>query len=265
MSEIISIHSYRGGTGKSNTTANVAALMAQRGLRVAVVDTDLNSPGVHMPFGLDIEAADMGFTLNDFLWGNCGIVESAYDVTANLKTAVSSGSVQAVPGQIFLVPASIKTGEITRLLRDGYDVGLLNDGFDDLIDDLNLDVLLVDTHPGLNNETLLSIAISNRLIIILRPDHQDYQGTAVTVHVARHLDVPELLLVLNKVPQAYDFGKLQQQIEALYEAEVAAVIPHSDELMTLASRGIFALHYPHNPVTQQLNKLVERLLKEKGV
>lgn len=256
MSEIISIHSYRGGTGKSNTTANVAALMAQRGLRVAVVDTDLNSPGIHMPFGLDIEAADMGFTLNDFLWGNCDIVAAAYDVTANLKTAVS--------GQIFLIPASIKTGEITRLLRDGYDVGLLNDGFDDLLDGLDLDVLLVDTHPGLNNETLLSIAISNRLIIILRPDHQDYQGTAVTVHVARHLDVPELLLVLNKVPQAYDFDEMQQQIEALYEAEVAAVIPHSDELMTLASRGIFALHYPHNPVTQQLNKLVERLLQEKG-
>jgi septum site-determining protein MinD len=253
MSEIISIHSYRGGTGKSNTTANVGALMAQRGLRVAVVDTDLNSPGIHMPFGLDIEADDLGFTLNDYLWGHCDIVAAAHDVTANLGTAVS--------GQIFLVPASIKAGEITRLLRDGYDVGLLNDGFDDLLEQLKLDVLLVDTHPGLNNETLLSIAISDRLIIILRPDHQDYQGTAVTVQVARRLDVPDLMLVLNKVPQVYDFSAVQQRIEELYQCEVAAILPHSDEMMTLASQGIFALRYPNNVVTTQLNQLVDRLLK----
>ena len=35
------------------------------------------------------------------------------------------------------------------------------------------------------------------LLLILRPDRQDFQGTAVTVDVARRLDVPNLLLVLN--------------------------------------------------------------------
>lgn len=67
------------------------------------------------------------------------------------------------------------------MLREGYDVGLLNDGFQSLIEELNLDVLRIDTHPGLNEETLLSIAISDTLLIILRPDQQDYQGTSVTV------------------------------------------------------------------------------------
>jgi len=67
------------------------------------------------------------------------------------------------------------------VLREGYDVGLLNDGFQSLIEELNLDVLRIDTHPGLNEETLLSIAISDTLLIILRPDQQDYQGTSVTV------------------------------------------------------------------------------------
>lgn len=64
------------------------------------------------------------------------------------------------------------------MLREGYDVGLLNDGFQSLIEELNLDVLRIDTHPGLNEETLLSIAISDTLLIILRPDQQDYQGTS---------------------------------------------------------------------------------------
>ena len=32
---------------------------------------------------------------------------------------------------------------------------------------------------------------------VLRPDHQDYQGTAVTLEVARRLNVPDLFLVVN--------------------------------------------------------------------
>ena len=50
---IISVHSFRGGTGKSNTTANLAALLALRGMRVGVADTDLQSPGIHVLFGFD--------------------------------------------------------------------------------------------------------------------------------------------------------------------------------------------------------------------
>jgi MinD-like ATPase involved in chromosome partitioning or flagellar assembly len=53
MAKIISVHSFRGGTGKSNTTANVTALLAARGLRVGVVDTDIQSPGIHVLFNVN--------------------------------------------------------------------------------------------------------------------------------------------------------------------------------------------------------------------
>lgn len=52
MAKIISIHSFRGGTGKSNITANIAALLATEGQRVGVIDTDIQSPGIHALFGL---------------------------------------------------------------------------------------------------------------------------------------------------------------------------------------------------------------------
>ena len=41
MAKIVSIHSFRGGTGKSNITANVAAQIAMQGHRVGVIDTDM--------------------------------------------------------------------------------------------------------------------------------------------------------------------------------------------------------------------------------
>ena len=39
MAKIVSIHSFRGGTGKSNMTANLSSLVALGGKRVAVVGT----------------------------------------------------------------------------------------------------------------------------------------------------------------------------------------------------------------------------------
>jgi len=41
-----------------------------------------------------------------------------------------------------------------------------------LVKALALDYLFIDTHPGVNEETLLSIAISDKLFVVLRPDHQ---------------------------------------------------------------------------------------------
>ena len=250
MSKIISIHSFRGGTGKSNTSANVTTLLAMAGLRVAVVDTDILSPGIHVLFGVDED--QMKYSLNDYLWGKCDIVEVAQDVTANVGAPVK--------GQIFLIPSSMKTGEIGRILQEGYDVSLLNDGFNKLIRDLNLDVLVVDTHPGLNEETLLSIAISDTLAIIMRPDSQDYQGTGVTVQVARKLDVPRLRLIVNKVPPSYDFDAVKARVEQTYNCEVAGVLPHTDEMMNLASSGVFVARFPDHPMTLIYKQLTQALL-----
>ena len=249
MSTIISVHSFRGGTGKSNTTANISALLAMDGARVGVVDTDIQSPGIHVLFNLD--ESEMVHSLNDYLWGKCAIEEAAHDVTGQLGGEIK--------GRIFLIPSSIKAGEIARILREGYDVGLLNDGFRDIVEKLKLDYLLIDTHPGLNEETLLSIAISNALVIILRPDSQDYQGTAVTVDVARKLDVPKMLMLVNKVPPQFDLEDVRTRVEQTYDATVAAVLPHSDEMMTLASSGIFAIRFPDHPVTKGLRNLVNQL------
>ena len=249
MSKIVSIHSFRGGTGKSNSTANLSTLLAMEGKRVGVVDTDIQSPGIHVLFGL--EEDDMKHSLNDYLWGKCEIKECAHDVTAKLGPTVK--------GKVLLIPSSIKAGEIARVLREGYDVGLLNDGFRALVDDLQLDYLMIDTHPGLNEETLLSIAISDALVIILRPDQQDYQGTGVTVEVARKLDVPKMLLLVNKVPPAYDFAEVKARVEKIYNAEVAAVLPHSDEMMGLASAGVFVTKYPDLAPSKAYRQVAQRL------
>ncbi len=249
MAKIVSVHSFRGGTGKSNTTANMASILAAQGKRVGVVDTDVVSPGIHVLFGL--QEQDLTRALNDYIWGRCNITETAQDVTARLGTPVS--------GRVFLVPSSTKANEIARLLREGYDAGLLNDGFQELVQQLKLDVLLLDTHPGLNDETLLSIAVSDALAVVMRPDQQDYQGTIVTLDVARQFDVPRTMLIVNKIPSILDMQQLRQYVEKVYGTPVAGMLPHTDELMFLGSAGIFAVKYPNHPATAIFQEIAQRL------
>lgn len=251
MAKIISVHSFRGGTGKSNITANIAIHMAMAGKRVGVIDTDIQSPGIHILFGLD--GADIDVALNDYLWHDVDIQKTSHDVTPKLDKNST--------GRVFLIPSSIKPGEITRVLREGYDAKKLTYGLRRLVDDLTLDVLLIDTHPGLNEETMLSIVISHTLLVVMRPDQQDFEGTSITVKVARQLEIPNMLLVVNKTPPSLTSEAVQARVEKAYDCEVAGVLPHSNEMLELASRGIFSLHYPNDPVTALYQQIASRAME----
>jgi septum site-determining protein MinD len=249
MAKIISVHSFRGGTGKSNITANLAALATLSGKRVGVIDTDIQSPGIHVVFGLKGE--EIKRSLNDYLWHNMDIEQIPMDVSDCVG--------EKLKGKLFLIPSSIKPGEISHVLREGYDAQKLTRGLRRIVEHLNLDLLLIDTHPGLNEETLLSLVISHTLLVVMRPDKQDYEGTGVTIAVARQLNVPRMMIVINKMPDSFDSATTRKEVEAAYNCPVAAVFPHTDQMMTLASAGIFSLLYPEHPLTALYQQTCDQL------
>lgn len=260
MTKIVSIHSFRGGTGKSNTTANLASQLALVGKRVAMVDTDIQSPGIHVLFGLDEKK--MGHTLNEYLHGQVAIEEVAFNVGDHVTDDSEPGLAKLKGKNIWLIPSSINGGEISKILRDGYDFNVLNKGLQSLRKKLQLDYLFIDTHPGLNDETMLSVAISDMLVIIMRPDKQDFQGTAVTVDVARSLDVPNLLLVVNKALQRYDFKQMKEEIEATYSAPVAGILPLTEDMVDLASADIFSLRFPDHVWSKAMKGVADTILAQ---
>jgi MinD-like ATPase involved in chromosome partitioning or flagellar assembly/DNA-binding response OmpR family regulator len=250
MTKTIIIHSFRGGTGKSNLTSNLAVSLAKQGKRVGIIDTDLQSPGIHLLFGLDEETVTL--TLNDYLSGRCALHEAAYDVS---HTAQSSG------GAIYLMPASVKASDITRIIREGYSEERLLDGFSDISRALKLDVLLIDSHPGVDPGTLQAIASAGLLLLVLRPDYQDYQGTAVIVELARMLSVEKISLIVNRALPGFDVASYRQQLEESYEVPVAGILPFSEELMHLSSSEIFSVCYPDHPFTKVIDQMGQEFLK----
>lgn len=250
---IVSIHSYRGGTGKSNLTANLAWLLASQGRRIGVIDTDLQSPGVHMVLRFD--PARITFTLSDFLFGRCQVEEAAYDMTRAL-------GLEAANGKLVLLPSSMSVEAITRIVSEGYDVGKLNDSLARLGQALQLDAVLLDTHPGMNRETMLTTAVSDLLLVLVRPDTQDFHGTAVVLEVARRLGVPKTFLVANKVVSGLGRDDMRRMVHESFGAELIGCVPLSEEMASLGSRGLFCVEHPHHQITRELYDIGQRVLAE---
>lgn len=256
MGKIITIHSFRGGTGKSNLTANLAVWAAMKDRNVGVIDTDIQSPGLHVLFGL--AGHRFRYTLNDYLHKKCTIEKASINHTKAMK--LRSGS-------IHIIPASLNADDISTIIREGYEVADLRAGFKRIMQAKKLDYLFIDTHPGLDQETLLSMATTDLLFVIMRLDQQDFLGSAITLALAKKLGVPSTYIVCNKCPGIYDFDKVRRDIEREYSVKVASVIPLFTRLIELGSRQILVQTSPNHLFAQnidQLYKKCETLLENKG-
>ena len=98
------------------------------------------------------------------------------------------------------------------------------------------------------------------VLYIMRPDKQDFQGTAVTIDVARRLQVPKVLIIVNKALKEYNFAQLSQQIESAYKTRVAGILQQSDEVMRMASKGIFVVCYPEHLFSRVIKGIARQII-----
>ena len=221
--------------GKSNVSTNLAIALAQQGRKVCVFDADTSLANINIL--LDIQPQ---LTLEHLLLGS-----------ATIDQVIVQG-----PGGISIVPAASGIAEFAQL--DLHQQKLLLDALLEL--EKRFDYLLIDTHPGLNEETLLSVAISNMLIVLLRPDQQDFQGSAVTLDVARKLDVQNVRLVVNKVPTRFDAEALQRDISELFKTPVVAAMSLSEDVAAAGSGNIFSAVYPEHPWSAAVHAITNDII-----
>ncbi|MFJ5261668.1 P-loop NTPase [Streptomyces sp. NPDC088387] len=244
MSQIITVHSYRGGTGKSSTAANLALLLAASGHRVALVDTDIHTPALDVIFGGAV-AETRRRSLTDYLIGRCEIEDAVYRADGDWGH-----------DGFFLIPARSRSAAAAEILGRGYDVGLLREGFDRLIDALALDYLLLDTHAGFNNETVTAMASSDALVVVTRADRLDLAGARETVSLAERLGGLPLTVAVNMAPDGLVRGALHDEVERAYDTQVSAVLPYAPEMASLAGERLFCTAYPHHPLVAGFRRII---------
>ncbi len=244
MVRSIAIHSFKGGTGKSTISANLAATLALKGRKIGVMDMDLEGPGLHVIFGLLTN----------------GVEPEKATVKMNERLHLDKGA-------LYFAPASVKVEEILKSLRSGFELDSFSNAIKKLTEKFGLDYLLVDTHPGLEDDTLLAMGVCNNLLVVSRLDQQDMFGTGVLAEVARTLEKP-VHLVLNMIPSAMstsEASRVINKIGANFKVQVLGWLPFSEEITNSLSKSVFILDNPRHPITKRFNELATKLEGLSGV
>ena len=246
MVKSFAVHSFKGGTGKSTLAANLAVALASSGNRVGLMDMDLEGPGLHVIFNVD--PTRLKFTLNDVL----------RDGTSPEQATVSLGQqLGFTKGALYFTPASVKVSDILKTLRSGFEIESFSHALQQLEKQFSLDYLLIDTHPGVENDTLLAMGVCQHLLLVSRIDQQDIFGTGVMIEVARRLEKP-VHLVLNMVPSRMDkndASNLARQIGSRFNVDVLGWLPFSESLMELLSKSVFVLTLQKHEMTKRFLEL----------
>lgn len=247
MTKIISIHSFRGGTGRTTLTANFAALLAADGHRVGIVDLSLYAPGMAGHFALTLTNTTP--TLLSYLQAHCTLEQAAHDVTP-----------PNVPGRLILFPSTVDYRVTQQVWIEGEGLLKLSEELPAVAARLGLEYLLLDLPSSVADQTLTVIALSDVLAVVLRHDRRDYEASGLLIEMARRLGIPKTYLIVNEVPTRFDPDQVVARIAQAYDCRVALALPYVEELATMMGSGIFALQYPDHPATASLREAAHQLL-----
>ncbi|PRH10339.1 tyrosine-protein kinase family protein [Burkholderia multivorans] len=215
----IVFYSYKGGVGRTTALVHMAFHLARGGERVAIVDLDVEAPGLHKvlprPDGLPITAG-----IVDFLWERQirpfdnetgdGLTTCLVEMGKGERRAISYVVEDSVSrAQVHVIPAGVVGNEYVRRLYTLSSHDVLTRADDawslfekELVDQIDPDVLLIDARTGLGDWGGLSLLrLAHEVFLVMFPSNQNEEGIQFVRETIRQLTNISAHIVLSPVPE----------------------------------------------------------------
>lgn len=184
-SKVIAVTSCQPAEGKSTVSVNMAAVLAQGGKKVALVDTDMRRPSVYKRLRLE-----GGKGLSEVLTGYYTLSEvTQTHETLTTLDVIPSGTVPPLPADLL---ASDQMAEVVRQLREKYDY------------------VIFDTPPVLSvTDPAIVAAQADGMVLVIRQGYCTRRMLARAAEILHELDVKVYGFVFNGVdaslPEYYGY------------------------------------------------------------
>jgi chromosome partitioning protein len=226
MTRIFCIANQKGGVGKTTTTVNLAAGLAQVGQRVLVVDLD---PQGNATMGSGIDKRTLELSVYDVLLESASIAEA--------RQRSVKGGYDVLGANRELAGAEV---ELVALERRNH---RLRDALASAKDDY--DFILIDCPPSLSLLTLNGLCVAHGVIVPMQCEYFALEGLSDLVNTIKqvHANLNPELQVIGLLRVMYDPRiTLQQQVSAQLEAHFGekvfrTVIPRNVRLAEAPSYG----------------------------
>lgn len=240
--QAVVIASGKGGTGKSTLALNLSVALAERGKRVALLDANLELPSLATLLNLIPK-----HTLTDLIEGRCSLDE-----------VIVSG-----PKGITLILGS-SLPNIMRNLSSAYHFGIVN-ALNTLSS--NVDILIVDTAPGLNHSTLNFLSASHDILLIINNEPTAIACNKVLINLLRRQHcINNFRIVINKVMNVREGRRVFDTLQREYTEESDVFLHYAGHVHTHKharsaaknGRTLYEL-YPTSEFTKDIKKLAHNI------
>ena len=252
MSKIIAVHSYKGGTGKTLISVNLAAALAKRGKKVALFDLDFRAPSLFAIFKVN----EASHWVNDYLNGTCEINKVLIDLSSRLQEN----------GKFFVGLANPATEAIRDMSAKDRKwemraLGSLLSLRNTLLDQGGFDYLVFDTSPGLQYSSINAIVTADLVVVATTSDRSDVDGTRRMLSELYNLFEKKTGLVLNKVLDSAKSKKdeMTRKVQTTYQVPLLGFVPCFCEILRAEGNFIFAQDKPDHPFTKILDEMAKKI------
>jgi septum site-determining protein MinD len=249
---IITLHSYKGGTGKTLLSVNLATLLAKMGKRVCLLDLDFRAPSLHTTF----EKGNR-YWVNDYLNKACRIENALTDCSTRdmAKGKLLVGLANPSTESIREMESKDRKWEMEALCR-------LISLKPSLLNDLCCDYVFFDTSPGLNYSSINAIVSADIVLVVTTADKSDVEGTRRMIHDLYELFEKKTGIILNKIPleqpssKAYNGNSMKLETRHL---PIVGFIPCFCDILDAAGKFLFVSEKPNHPITKKLREIAANL------
>ncbi len=253
MSKIIAVHSYKGGTGKTLFSVNLAATFAKAGKKVCVFDLDFRAPSL---FAI-LKTPTAEFWLNDYLNNSCEINKTLIDLSNRIPGNGKFYACLANPSTEAIRDMSSKDRKWEMRA-----LGRLLALRETLIKDQEFDYLFLDTSPGLQYSSINAIVAADFVVVATTGDRSDVDGTKRMLVELYNLFEKKTGLVLNKVLDPSITAKkaeMQAKIKTEYQVPMLGMVPCFCEILRAEGNLIFVQDKPDHPFTKILGEMAKKI------
>jgi septum site-determining protein MinD len=250
----LAVHSYKGGTGKSLVSTNLAAIFASQGKKVCLIDLDLRAPSLNVAFNV----RERKFWINDFLNDKCKAEE-----------AVFSASVKGLEGRLLLALANPSMDAIRDTVTkdkkwEMHALRKLVSLKNYLMENQGAGYVIFDTSPGVGYSSINAIAVSDVVLVVSTWDNSDASGTQGMINELYKLLEKKAVVLINKIPEQLLIDestrkRLTEQFKSAFRLPIIDLLPCYCEVLRRERSSIITLEDPNHPFSKSLVRVAEQI------
>ena len=251
MGKVISIANQKGGVGKTTTSVNISTILAKKGKKVLLIDTD---PQGNATSGLGIEK-NFENSVYDVIIGDIKVED------AILETEIKN--LKVCPSNINLAGAEV---ELVSMISREY---RLKEKLEEVKE--KFDYIIIDCPPSLGLITLNAFTSSNSVLIPVQCEYYALEGLGqlintielVKKHLNKELEIEGAVLTMYYARTNLSNQVVKEVKNYFGEKVYKTVIPRNVRLSEAPSFGMpITIYDPRSKGAKCYDKLVKEIIKK---